>query len=375
MIPVILFCGVQALIIAGYFILRSQVVKLPSPTDEFGIGPFFHNLRTIPEYIAKFFIPLELAPMSGFTVINTLIGVLLMIALIVLAWKYSPRPYTTALFGLAWFFIFVTPGVMYSHTLGSAAYDYLEHRAYLPLMGIMILLFVTISNLPSEKIKDRLTGYILVLALVFGVYSFVYAKNYENPMLFYNHATAANPGSAMALSNRGLIKADLKDFQGAIADYDLALKVKPDYAQVYVNKGVSLSALNDKAGAIALFDTAIHYDPALFQPHYNMANLLREAGKLDEALKEYDVAVKLYPTYVACYTARGLAYSQANNPAAAEKDFSKAIELNGKDPMPLLNRGKIRYNSGNKQGACSDWQTAAGLGSQDARDLLAKYCK
>ncbi|MCX6305131.1 MAG: tetratricopeptide repeat protein [Bacteroidetes bacterium] len=375
-LPAMLFIlGGFLLVIALYFFLRFQVVKLSAPAAEFGLVPFFHNLRTLPEYIAKFFIPLYLSPMSGFTILNTVMGLLLFAGLVFFLIRFTPKPYTNGLFGLAWFLVFAIPGVMYSHKLGSAAYDYLEHRSYLPMAGIIMLIFFIYGGIPEGKMKNHVAGYTLLLAAALGIYAFVYTGNYENPMVFYNHTISSNPASAMALSNRGLIRADLKDFQGAIADYDKALTLKHDYAQVYVNKGVSLAALNDKPGAIAQYDTAISYDPVLFQAHYNKANTKTELGLFDEALKEYDISIKLFPAYVPGYAARGITYYRLQNFAAAEKDFSSAISLDDKNAPAYMNRGKIRFNNHDSKGACADWLIASDLGNSDARDLLARYCK
>ena len=44
------------------------------------------------------------------------------------------------LFGALWFIILSIPGMMYRHELGSHAYDYLNHRSYLPLVGVLLLL-------------------------------------------------------------------------------------------------------------------------------------------------------------------------------------------------------------------------------------------
>jgi len=357
-----------------YFILRFQVVRLSAPAAEFGLMPLFHNLRTLPEYLAKFFIPVHLSPMAGFTILNTVLGLLVMAGLGVFLFRYSRRPFTKEIFGLAWFLVFVLPGVMYSHKLGSAAYDYLEHRSYLPMAGIVMLLYFVTDNIPAGRMKDRVAGYTILFAAVLGIYAFFYTGNYENPMVFYNHTIKSNPASAMAFSNRGLIRAELKDYQAAIADYDQAIGIKHDYAQAYVNKGVTLVMLNDQSGAIALYDTAIRYDPELFQAHFNKANAEFESGLFGDALAEYSVSIKLNPTYVQGYTARGMTYYQLKEFAAAENDYSSAIRLDSTNAAAYMNRGKIRFNVKDKKGACADWMKASSLGNGEAGELLGKFC-
>jgi len=375
-LPLILITlGGFLLTILLYFFLRSHVVKFSSPAAEFGLIPFIHNLRTFPEYMAKFLIPVYLSPMSGFTVTNTVLGLFLFAILIVIAFRFSSRPYTKVLFGISWFLVFSIPGVMYSHTIGSAAYDYLEHRSYLPMAGIILVFFFIYNDISEGKLKDQLAHYTMLFAVILGIYSFFYTKNYENPMIFYNHTIVSNPASAMALNNRGLIKAEIKDPQGAIADYDKALAIKHDFAKAWVNKGITLMELNDNAGAILQFDTAIKYEPDLFQAHFNKAIAKSNLGFYDEAIREYTISIKLYPSFVPGYMARGLTYFRLNDYSAAENDYSTAIKLDDKNASAYLNRGKSRFNGTEKKGACADWQKASDLGDSEARDLLFKVCK
>ncbi|MEI7661775.1 MAG: tetratricopeptide repeat protein [Bacteroidota bacterium] len=374
-VALLALCAGFLVIIAAYFYMRFQVVKLAAPAAEFGIAPLFHNLRTIPEYVAKFFLPFNLSPMSGFTLVNTIIGVLLLGILTVVFIRFSSGPYMKELFAIAWFLVFALPGLMYSHTFGSAAYDYLEHRAYLPMAGIIMLMFFLYDGVPEGKAKSRIPGYTILLALILAVYSFIYAGNYENPMIFYNYTIKSNPASAMALSNRGLIRADLKDFQGAIADYDQALALKHDYSRAYVNKGIALSTLKDPKGAIEQYNEALKYEPDLFQSHFNKANAQSGLHLYNEALAEYTIAIRLYPSYAAGYSARASTYSALQNYREADKDYSRAIEIDSKNSVNFADRGKIRYNLNDQKGACADWTVALSLGNSEARDLLEKYCK
>ena len=312
--------------------------------------------------------------MPGFTLFSTAMGMILL-ACLAWAWWHFSRKSAAALFGFAWFLVFALPGVMYSHTLGSAAYDYLEHRAYLPMAGIMVLLLFIYNDIPGGKIKNRVANSALFFAFFLGIWSFIYAGNYENPMTFYNQAVASNPASALALDNRGLIRADTKDFRGALEDYDKALSVKHDYAQAYVNKGIALSALNDKQGALVQYDAAIKIKPDLFQAHFNKANTKTGLGLLDEALAEYTLALGISPGYAPGYMARSSVYFNLKNYPAAEQDLTRVLQLDQRNAAAWLNRGKIRYYENNRKGSCDDWTMAASLGEPNAPKLLESYCR
>jgi len=369
------------IVVSIYLLFRSVVVNTPPKPEEFGIFPMLNNIRTIPEYLSKFALPVFLAPMSGFTWFNTIAGVLLFTGLVVLILRNRNQRWLLPLAGLAWFLLLVAPGVMYSHDLGSYAYDYLEHRAYFPMIGIILLTGVLLdsSGEPAKKYPRRHSGYISLLLvffiLIFGVRSFSYARHYENPMTFYNLATSANPESAMAFSNRGLVKHEIKQEQAAIEDFNIALRIWPGYAKALVNRGISRNALNDVQGAMQDYQAALELEPDLFQAVYNKANLDFQHGRRDDAIAGYNRALELNPNYYPGYFMRGTVKFQVQDFDGAISDFNQAISLSPEYTEAFLNRGKAYYMLKDMESACRDWKQALSLGNSEAGTLLEKYCR
>ena len=59
------------------------------------------------------------------------------------------------------------------------------------------------------------------------------------------------PQLASAYYNRGIAKAKLKDYQGAIADFSKAIQLDPQLASAYYNRGIAKQIVNDLDGACA----------------------------------------------------------------------------------------------------------------------------
>ena len=370
----LMLSALMVLVAVVYFYLRSYAVKASVPA-EFGLMSFIGNLRTLPEFIAKFFLPFSLAPMAGFTLFNTLVGIILAGLLIWLIIRSSRPGLFYMLAGLSWFLLFALPGVMYSHTLGSAAYDYLEHRAYLPVIGLIIVLFFLLESPSNVKIQGKLTALMIAFILGFAVYAHLYAKNYENPMVFYNHAIKANPRSAMAYLNRGIVRSDFKDYDKALADDEKAIELFPGYAQAWVNKGIILAHYQKMEAAMAAYDSAIKYKPDLFQAHYNKANVLIKLGRQNQALKEYDIAIGLNPDYIPAYSARAIVRYQVKDYTGAINDLNRVIKNDPGNATAYLNRGKMWFKINKGENACSDWNTALNLGESQAKPLVDAHCK
>ncbi|MFN4953834.1 MAG: tetratricopeptide repeat protein [Aphanizomenon sp.] len=65
----------------------------------------------------------------------------------------------------------------------------------------------------------------------------------------FNLSIKFNPNYANAYYNRGNVRYDLGDKQGAIDDFNQAIKINPNYAQAYVRRGSVRYQLGDKPGA------------------------------------------------------------------------------------------------------------------------------
>jgi len=134
------------ILFAIFMYIRNFVVGIVVEKGQFGILPFIVHLRTIPEFIFKFFIPIGLGPMPAFVWTYTFLGVLILGGLVFISIRFRSGSGNIYLFGLGWFLLFVIPALMYINKFGSYACDYMEHRAYLPLIGILIILYFFLTN-------------------------------------------------------------------------------------------------------------------------------------------------------------------------------------------------------------------------------------
>ena len=55
--------------------------------------------------------------------------------------------------------------------------------------------------------------------------------------------------TAEEYSKRGIVKDNLKDYYGAIADYSKAIEINPNYADAYYNRGLAKYRLRYKNGS------------------------------------------------------------------------------------------------------------------------------
>ncbi|MBU3700398.1 MAG: hypothetical protein FGM33_10395 [Candidatus Kapabacteria bacterium] len=362
--------------IALWFITRSMVIPQYPDASVFGFIPFLNNLRAIPETIGKFLVPIGLAPLPAFTWLVTGLGSVIAIGLVVAALRHANEmERKLTLFGIGWFLLFSAPGVAYTNELGKIAYDYLEHRSYLPMIGIVFVVSVILGRLMEGRRRSTVSMIMLAIVAFYGSYSFIRAKNYKTVASFYDMAIEGNPRSGMSYLNRGYLRAVSNDVNGALADYTSAMTYCPEYSEAYVNRGVLYQNIQRDADAGVDFKEAVKRNPKLFAAQYNMANWYSKREDLTNALKHYRLSMELKPTFAEGWAMIASIIAKQGDLATALPFFEKALTLDPGLMVGYVNRGKAFYNVGRANEACADWRRASSIGSAEASQLLQVLCK
>jgi tetratricopeptide (TPR) repeat protein len=138
---------------------------------------------------------------------------------------------------------------------------------------------------------------------------------------------------AQAYFKSGVVKSNLQDYEGAIADFNKATEIAPNYATPYYNRAFLKIRLQDNRGAIIDFNKAIALDPKDAIPYYYI-NVYHNRGNAKYRLKEYlsavvdySKAIALKPTFASAYYKRGLCKIELNKETEGCIDIFKATEL------------------------------------------------
>ena len=152
------------------------------------------RLGVILQYLGKIFFPVNLSvfPMAeDITLVWGIVALAGLIALIV--WSKSwTKPLTWL--GLAWFLIFLVPVLIVPKSLNDQVF---EHRLYIPIIGILMMLsqaFPFTGNV-NPKLKFGIVG---AIALLFSIQSIVRSGYFNDPVTFWTHAVEGSPHSAYA---------------------------------------------------------------------------------------------------------------------------------------------------------------------------------
>lgn len=139
---------------------------------------------------------------------------------------------------------------------------------------------------------------------------------------------------------KGIEKHKEQDYKGAIKEYDKAIKTDKDYVDAYFNRGSCELALKDFKSALNDFNKTTELDSKYVKAYYSKASVYVSQEKYAEALPALD----------------------------------KTIELDQTIPNALTLRGQIRAQTGNKKGACEDFNKAKEIGDKKAEKYISQFC-
>jgi clan AA aspartic protease (TIGR02281 family) len=233
-------------------------------------------------------------------------------------------------------------------------------------------------------------------------------KKYIEALKYYNTAIELNPKSHNAYFGKGISYECQHKYDLAIQEFNKAIKLKNNFVRAYDERGKTFGKKGDFERAIYDFDRAININEKYVDAYCNRSKAKIELGKKDDALIDLKKAIEISPNHALSLINRGKLYMDLKSYQLAIIDFNKVIELNPKNSEAyysrghchyLLNhfnesiidlnksielnpsydkafyiRGAVKYDSGDKEGACSDWERALGKGNQSAQKLIDGYC-
>ncbi|BDA75365.1 TPR repeat [Rivularia sp. IAM M-261] len=127
--------------------------------------------------------------------------------------------------------------------------------------------------------------------------------------------------------NRGLEKAKLHDYTGAIVDFTAELEVNPYFAEAYLQRGLAYYDLGEALRAVSDYTEALKLDSKLIQAYYSRALARMVLKNLPSAIDDIERAIRLDYNYAAAHNLRGTLLRKSGDVHGAIVSFKKAAEL------------------------------------------------
>jgi len=297
-----------------------------SPSDMLHAG--LDRLGVILQYLGKIFFPVNLTVFPVAEDITLIWGILALtglITLIIYSKSYS-KPLTYL--GLFWFIVFLIPVLIVPKSLNDQVF---EHRLYLPVIGILIMLSqaAPFSGTYNPGMKITIVS---AVALIFIIQSFIRTSYFNDPVTFWTHAVNGSPHSAYAKTLLG-------------------------------------TKVDDPAEREKLFMQAYALDPNLKNLNYYLGKVFFDRKESDTAEYYLRKEVAHNPIPDAYFLLAQIAFSK-NSFDSAAVNLEKVVELNPLDPQANHNLVLLYYQHGQKEKSIQVIRNMQQRGMAVGNDLL-----
>ncbi len=186
------------------------------------------------------------------------------------------------------------------------------------------------------------------------------------------------------IMNRGVVKAKMRQFKGALEDYKMCQQYNPDNIELLNNLANTLNELGRTDEGIAYLKKVIEINPDFVGSYINLGFQLVELGKYGDAIDYLDIAIEKSSENeiqrAISLNNRGYAYYKLFNYEKALKDIDDSIHLFGNNSYAYRNRALVYLRLKRNRDACDDLYSAISLGftqeyGSEVERLLAKHCK
>jgi hypothetical protein len=248
----ILLCGSWLFIGAAWFAIRLHIVNfLPAAPDSVHFSNTLQNfVSALIIYTGKCFLPVQqsVLPLVKFTSVWP--GILTCAFVVALFIKFGIQNRKIAWFGASWFFLFIIIPAWVSASTGAEQY---ESRAYVPLVGIL-LLFSQLNIHLSGKSTRIVVASILI---IFSFKSFYRSKVYHDSYSFADAGIEESPSFAHFYFWKGQQCVATGNYEEAITYYSKAIEVRPDKSTFYTFRGQAFMWLKNYPKAIEDYSKAL----------------------------------------------------------------------------------------------------------------------
>jgi protein O-mannosyl-transferase len=348
--------SIPAIIVCVVFAVLN--VKMVSASYSPAATPSYLYWATQPyvilRYFRSFFMPLwlsadtDLAPLSGFTAPEALLGIVFCIALLLVAvWAMKRRVHRPIAFGIFWFFAALAPTSVF--VLAEVEND---HRMFFPFVGLMLsvtwAVFLVVSRWmarqPTERRKNAVVAIQAVAVCLLLAYAFGTWKRNEvwrTDYALWEDVTIKSPLNGRGWMIFGMMKLDRGDLNGALADCTRAAIYTPNYFFLEINTGIVLAAMGRNQEAEPHFRRAIVLQSKEAQTYYFYARWLSQQGRTAEAIQNAKTAMALNPAYLGSEYLLMNIYAQQGQWVALRDVAQDTLKLSPGDPtaQSFLNRG------------------------------------
>lgn len=217
-------------------VLRAQAVTHVSYLTAGGmLHGVWINMPGLLQYLGKAVFPFNLSVIPIMRNTSMVWGIAAVAALTA-ALAFSPaRRMRRVVFGSLFFLAFLIPSMTTGGATQSAALVQLEHRLYLPMVGLILVVMETDlgRRWSADSIFTRAT--VIPVLLVFAVLTVLHSRDFRSEASFWENALQNSPGASFVHVHFAQNLTQYGRQEEAIAEYEKALALNPFELAALIN--------------------------------------------------------------------------------------------------------------------------------------------
>ncbi len=295
----LLIIGSLAMGVVWYLFRRFALGSDPV-TIKILIDSALRNFPSILLSLGKVFLPFNLTVLPILADSKYIYG-LIALPLFVVAIYYSRKKNWRNLgLGVVWFCFFLFPSLIRLNLVDTP--DFLEHRLYLPIIGIFIIIAEIdwIKNLDFRK-KLIKSGALLII-IFFFILSFNHLQVFKDKISFWQSAVKTSPHSALAARNLGAMYYLDNNYPLALKNTRQALVLNETEAMAHNNLGLIYLDQENYGQAEKEFKKELSLYPDYDTALVNLGRLYYKEKRYDEAKELWEAALKANPRNYQAYS-------------------------------------------------------------------------
>ncbi|HKR06639.1 MAG TPA: tetratricopeptide repeat protein [Bacteroidia bacterium] len=304
-----------------YFYFRAKAIGKTENevTLQMLLHTVIYRLPAIVQYIGKMILPFNLSVKPTQQDTSYLPGIISVLIITVSLFLSKEKNYKQMLLGFIWFILFLAPVLSLPKIFNDNIF---EHRAYLPLIGMLILL--NESFVFKNKPFTGRNGIIIstVAIVIFFFISFNHSKYFKTAFVFWQNAALNSPNDSEAQIN---------------------------FSSQYFNKG-------DKQNAEIYIQKALALKPDIKRANAGLGAIYADRGELEKAEIYYKAEIKLGSRYIEDFRGLGTVLMNLKNDSDAILCFEKALLLDSADNNINSNLGFLYFTRQNYDAAKKIWE-------------------
>jgi len=369
----VISCWIGTVII--WFFMRAAATADTQNPDTIGLDALLMNYPAVAALTGKLLLPVKMIVLSSFENFSVVSGILFVLILFILILSLKKVDKRQAFFGASWFLLFLLPSLMIRIKDVGDFFDYAEHRAYLPFLGIIIIMISIFRAVNIDFRKSVPIALALIIIALFSYRSYSYNDKFQNRKAFWSHFVELSPHKSRGYLDLGKVYFLENDLDKAKSLYMKGLEFNPNNPNLYLDLSAVYLKREDFGTAEENAKKALSLDGQNSIAQFYLGESYRGKGQINEALSAYENACAKNIKFPSWFIELGNVYYKTGEFEKAIQAYQKALDINPQYSSASSNMGTALVAQKKFKEAESAWIKAISLNPKhyDAYTNLIKY--